>query len=491
MIGTPPLALSAADVVVVCPQSFRAAVGDWVQHRRDEGLSVQIIESDRDADKLTAAIRGTARQRTDFVVLIGDAPTMGQPCDPLKQVPVHYRPTTVSAEYGSTPLLSSDGCYGDFDGDGNPDAAVGRLPVDTPAELTRLIERIIAHESSRNFGSWRNRVNLVGGVGGFSPLIDNTIETATRTIVTSALPGETCVCVAHASPGHKFFPRQPFTTAVLDRYQQGCRFWVYAGHGLITELDRVPPRTGKPILDCESVNRLDRPLGNSPVALLLACYSGAVDGPRDSLAEEMIRCDGGPIAVLGGSRVTMPYGNTITAVGMIKAVYADRAPRLGTAWLRTVQQMYQEQIEDSSTTRVMIEALAGMFSPKGTKLLDERREHLLLYNLIGDPTLKLHHPRTAEVAVASGHAPDEAIRVDVTSPIDGQLTISLDRPLGSGTGDDPHDLTVASITTATVADKSVEHSFQLPSELRGPITVRVFVEGESAWATGSARTIIR
>lgn len=485
-----PTTLVAADVIVVCPPQFRDALSPWVEHRRDQGLSVETIDSHRDADALAGRIRNAASPQTRFVVLLGDAPTMGQPCDPETQVPLHYRPTTVSAQYGSTPLLSTDGCYGDLDGDGHPDAAVGRLPVDTPAELKRLIARIIAHESSRDFGAWRNRVNLIGGVGGFGPLIDSTIETATRTIVTATLPRDTCVHVAHASPGHPFFPSIPFTTAVLQRYREGCRFWVYAGHGLVTELDRVPPGTGTSILDCTSVRKLERPLGASPIALLLACYSGAVDGPQDSLAEEMLRCDGGPIAILAGSRVTMPYGNTLTAMGMIHAVYTEQSPRLGTAWLRAAQQMHQEQVTDSSPTRAMIDALAGMFSPKGTKLVEERREHLMLYNLIGDPTLQLHHPQTAQVEVTSGHAPGEDIHLSVTSPLDGQLTISLELPLGSGKGSDPNDVTLASLTAAVFADQPTEHTLRLPTGVDGPILVRAMIAGETGWATGSARTIV-
>ncbi len=481
----------SADVIAICPQEFRQALGVWIKHRQDDGLTVRVIDSQQDSKTLRQSVCDAADRDTRFVILIGDAPVMGQRCDCQRQVPIHYVATTVSAKYGSTPSLSSDLAYGDFDNDTNPDAVVGRLPVDTPQELSLLIDRIIAHESSRDFGAWRSRVDLIGGVGGFGPLIDGTIETATRTIVTSALPTETRTTIAHASPGHRFFPKQQFTDAVIDRYQQGARFWVYAGHGQITELDRVPARGGKPILDCQSVQLLNRPKGASPIAMILACYSGAVDAPDDSVAEEMLRCPGGPIAVLAGSRVTMPYGNTTAAVGMINAVYAQKLPRLGEAWLCALTEMHRDQATEQSGTRVMIDAIGTMFSPAGTTLVDERREHMLLYNLIGDPTLRLHHPQPLQVSAAAGYSAGQTIDVTITSPIAGLVTVSLDRPLGGSTVGDPNDTTIATMEMELQSGQPQTHHFKLPDNFNGPLVVRGQVAGESTWAVGAARTIVR
>lgn len=491
LLGSALHSARAADVVAVCPHDFREPLATWIEHREADGLKVCVIDSHPDPTILDQSIAQAAQSDTRFVVLVGDAPVIGRPCNVRRQVPIHYARTTVSARYGSTPTLASDFAYGDFNNDASPDAAVGRLPVDDPDELVRLIDRIIAHEESRDFGRWRSRVDLIGGVGGFSPMIDNTIETATRTIITGALPSETSTTIAHASPGHRFFPKQSFTDAVVDRYQQGSRFWVYAGHGQITELDRVPAQTGIPILDCQSVKRLNRPKGTSPIALILACYSGAVDAPQDSIAEEMLRTEGGPIAILAGSRVTMPYGNTTAAVGMINAVYAQKLPRLGQAWYSALMEMHREQPADQSSTRVMIDAMATIFSPKGTSLVNERREHMLLYNLIGDPTLRLHHPQSMEVTVPKGFQAGETIEITAISPLAGRLTVSLDRPLGAMIEGDPNDLSIAAMQTQVLPERSQKLKFKIPKDISGPIMVRALVAGESTWAAGAARTIVR
>lgn len=483
----------AAEVLVVCPPVFREALKPWVEHRHQEGLQVSLVEPGSDADQLRTRLARAADATTRYVLLIGDAPVVGTPCDPVCQTPILYAPTRVTAAWGSTPTLSSDLLFGDFDGDLVPEAVVGRLPVDTPAQLEDLVGRILARERSADFGSWRSEVQLVGGVGGFGALADQAIESVTRTIVTSMLPADTRTRVCYASPGHLFYPAEgSFTDAVLDRYRQGSRFWVYAGHGQVTQLDRVPgSRDGLPVLDRQSVKRLSRPAEGSPIAVMLACYTGALDAAEDSLAEEMLLCEGGPIAVLAGSRVTMPYGNTTAAVGLIDGVFKQRLPRLGDAWLNALRQMHQEGATETTSARIMIDALASIVSPPGTNLVDERREHMMLYNLIGDPTLRLQHPEPISVSVPAGHNPGEPVCVEVESPIAGTLRVCLDRPLGSVFEGDPNETTVASLEIPVQQGQAVAPTLTLPDGLSGPIVVRVTVAGDRVWGTGAARTIVR
>ncbi len=485
--------VSASDVIVVCPDQFRDALDRWIAYRRDDHLEVIVIPSQRDAASLQRTIIAAADEQTKYVMLVGDSPVIGAPCNVLRQVPIHYAPAKLTVAWGSPPTLATDMPFGDFDHDGVPDAAVGRLPVDDPGQLRKLVGRIIDHEQSDDFGAWRGQVQLTGGVGGFGFLADAAIESVTRTVVTSILPVETRTSVAYASPGHLFCPKNPsFTDAVLDRYQEGARFWVYAGHGRVTALDRVPQTAaGVPVLDQRSVRRLSRPAGGCPIAVVLACYTGASDAPEDSLAEEMLRCDGGPIAVFAGSRITMPYGNAIAAVGLINSVFEQRPPRIGDAWLSTLQGMNAKSSSDGSGSRLVIDALASVISPAGTNLQDERREHMRLYNLFGDPTLKLHHPHRMSLQVAAGHDLGEPIAVELVSPIDGLMTLSFDRPLGAVTEGDPNQLTVAAMTVPVLADRPSSPQVLLPEGVTGPIVVRAIVSGKKSWATAAARTMVR
>lgn len=510
---------SAAEVVVVCPPMFRSAMTPWLDFRRDEGLSVSVIESQANSAALLNSIRDIADESTAYIVLVGDAPAIGTTCNPSRQIPVGYHATTVTAAYGSTPMLSSDLGYGDIDVDGIPEASVGRLPVDTPEELESAVKKILAYEVNNDFGPWRSEVQLVGGVGGFGMMVDAAIESVTRTVVTGVLPPAIRTHVTYASVGHAFCPvdkdcTHEFSDAIIGNYARGSRFWVYAGHGQVTELDRFPqiaqhPRLklaphiklGKPILDGENVTRLSRPSGGAPIALLLACYTGAIDATEDSFAEKFWLAAGGPVAVIAGSRVTMPYGNATAAVGLIDGVFEQKLVRLGDAWRGTLADMHRDTSPDQTdtqtlspdraTSRVMIDALATMISPAGTKLVDERREHMRLYNLIGDPTMNLRHPQALEVQVQNSYASGEDIGVAVTSPIDGQLTVSIDRPLGAITQGDPNDVRVASITMDVTAGVTARPTFTLSPGSIGPMIVRASVAGQRAWASGGVQTILR
>ena len=475
----------AVDAIVVCPQPFREALRPWILHRQDEGMSVEIIDSRSDVASLRSAIRDAAGSETSYIVLVGDAPAIGTRCDPQRHVPMSYHRSNVTAAWGSTPTLSSDILLGDLDGDDVPDAVVGRLPVDRPDQLQSLVKRIIQYDDSNDFGPWRGKVQLTGGIGGFGKLADTTIESVTRTVVTNVLPLETRTSVIYASPGHAFCPvEKSFTDAVLNRYSEGARFWVYAGHGQITELDRVPPEPdGVPVLDQHSIKRMVCPTCEPPIAVMLACYTGAIDAPQDSLAEQMLLTEGGPIAVFAGSRVTMPYGNTTAAVGLIEGVFREKLPRLGDAWLCALRQMHKDDGDETelpakSKTRIMIDALAAIVSPSGTKLVDERREHMQLYNLIGDPTLRMHQPLPLGINVDAAHDPGEAITVIVKSPIDGRLQLTFDRPLGAITEGDPNQTTVAQLETKTQEGRLVQQRAILPADVTGPIIVRAIVSGK-------------
>ncbi len=486
--------VTAVDVVAVCPDQFRKSLQPWVDHRRDDGLEVCIIDSSENSKQLRQSIARAADEQTRYVVLIGDAPAIGMGfCDVSRQVPTHYVAPKVTAHWGSKVPISSDLPMGDLNDDGIPDVVVGRLPVQRTGDLDAIIKRIISYEQSNDFGAWRGDVQLIGGVGGFGMVADAAIESVTRNIVTSVLPAETRTTVCYASPGHVFCPKDvSFTDAVVNRYQRGARFWVYAGHGNVTQLDNVPrTRDGIPVLDRGSVRRLDRPANGAPIALMLACYTGAIDANEDSIAEQMLLTAGGPVAVFAGSRVTMPYGNATAAVGLINAVYEQKCVRLGDAWFCTLSEMHDDDNAQRSPTRVMIDTLATVISPSGTKLVDERREHMRLYNLLGDPTLQLHQPETVELNVAAGHEVGQPIELKITPPISGELRLTLDRPLGSVTTGDPNNTTVASLTLPVQANEPTVKQIVPAHDVVGPIVIRAILSGSKSWATGAARTILR
>ncbi|MAI71032.1 MAG: peptidase C25 [Rhodopirellula sp.] len=479
-------------VILVCPPDFTNAMQPWITQRKREGLSITTIQPPASGQELKTAIKKIASDETRSILLVGDAPVIGQTTDSSCQTPILYARTTVTAKWGSTPTLSSDMLYGDFDGDLIPEAAVGRLPVDRVSQLKTWISRIFARETSNDFGPWRSRVQVVGGVGGFGMIADTAIESVTRSIVTGMLPTDTRTHIYYASPGHHFCPdHKSFTRAVLDNYSEGARFWVYAGHGQVTELDRVAPSLGgKAVLDQESVNQLASAPAKAPIAVILACFTGACDASEDSIAEKMVLNGRGPVAVFAGSRITMPYGNTTAAVGLINGVFHQKLPRLGDAWLSALREMQMEQTDPNATGRMLIDALATLISPTGTKLPEERREHMLLYNLLGDPTLKLQHPLPLDLQRTTNKNDPDSMQLTLASPISGNLVITVDRPLGGVTNGDANNTLVMQTETTAVAGQVQKLDLKLAPEIEGPVVVRAMVSGDDAWASAAFKTIL-
>lgn len=526
----------AADVVVVCSADFEPGLQPWLIDRRGRGLEVAIVRPTDRAQSQTAAIDRHVDDQTSSIVLVGDAPVYGQTIRP-GEIASFELPTTVTAKFNSTKTFVTDLPYA---GDRFEQIAVGRLPVRSAAQLAVVVQKILANDHSVDFGPWRSRLELVGGVGGFGMMIDSAIESTARTILTSSLPRSTRPGVLYGSPGHRFYPSgDSFRDAVIDRYRGGCRFWIYAGHGQVTSLDRVPPRSaadpagGPPVLDNQSAGRLS---GRYPtIALMLACFNGAIDAPPPCLAETLITSPGGPVAVIAGSRVTMPYGNSKLSLSLIGSVYQSKSTTLGQAWSSAIGRMKRADAPPSKTGVAMfLDAIATMMHGDKNIADQERIEHASLFQLIGDPTMRIHPPGDAEVAIER----DETGSLDwqLTSPIDGIATLRIDAPLGGQTinPDDANQCTVWSKTVVVAGESLVRGTIQrsewenvtknaakktskkpsgispatatenaaddgvwadrtgqivgdLPS---GWYTLRVHIAGDDGWAAGSGKVLI-
>lgn len=559
----------AADVVVVQSPVFDASLHPWVIDRQKSGLEVSLVRPDPDPNVVRDRIREVANESSAYVVLVGSAPTFGRRATE-GMIPTFELPTTISRQFGSTPTLVSDAPYGLSLG-GELEMAVGRLPVRTAQELDVVVAKILASDHSTDFGPWRSRLELVGGVGGFGMMIDMAIESVSRSIVTSALPASVRSGVLYGSPGHQFFPSErSFQDSVLDRFATGSRFWVYAGHGQVHALDRVPATAaGVPVLDHESASRLAS-AAHPSVGLILACFSGAIDGPPlpedpsspridrsadgsagsasglagsgDCLAAAMLRQPGGPVAIIAGSRVTMPYGNSTLSMRLIDAVYGHKSTTLGQAWRETITSMRNGTPIDSPTAK-MVDSLAAIVSPaaktrqfkvgddKGDELEErnsddvdiqgdvrtavmnpaerlaaEMSEHAMLYNLLGDPTMKLFPAGNVLLETSLGVDAGDPIELRITSPIAGTATVTIDVPLGTPGLLNPNQTSVASYEFAVRGEQTITRSIDTTDLPQGWLTIRMHVEGippssgqndetpadeVPRWATGAARVHLR
>jgi hypothetical protein len=266
-----------------------------------------------------------------------------------------------------------------------------------------------------------------------------------------------------------------------------------------------------------------------PIALMLACLTGAYDARVDCFSEQLLAQPQGPIAVISGSRVTMPYGLSQFSSELINGCFRDRIETLGELVLQAKRRVWLDDEKDMAETntieisanevvdirkryRKIVTEMAQALNPSDHDLTLERREHVRLMNLLGDPLLKIPYPNPLEFEVPSRATSGEILRISGTSSQAGRLIVELslvrDRVPESvsalrvyqGTEQDHQQmdqnyqqsnrLTVERIEKSIDAG-SFEIDLQIPPGSSGRYVVSGYVYGDQEWLVGTKKVLIR
>ena len=505
----------AADTVVVCPEEFREALGPWLHYRAGQGHQAVVVSNLGSAGQIGRQIRELAHGgRLRFVVLVGDVEVgmWSYPKLRARCVPTHYAKAEVNVLWGSEPHIATDNAYADLDNDGVPELAVGRLSVDTPQQLRALVEKVIAYERSTDFGRWRRRVNVVAGVGGFGWIGDKVLDTATRFLLSQGIPGDYRASMTFGNWRSPYCPNpRLFHAAALERLNEGAWFWVYLGHGQPLGLDHVHMPDGHyPIFSVDDVAKL-RCARGAPIVLLLACHTGAFDASVDCLAERMVGQPRGPVAAVAGSRVTMPYAMSVLTSAMMEQLFKQHRPTLGEVILHAKRQAVAVP-DETAEIRKTLDAIGAAISPAPRQLAAERAEHLLLFNLLGDPLLRLRYPETVALECPTTASAGEPLHVSGVSPTEGRAVVELVVPRHRRDFEPParseystcaeslaqmqqtyrraNDRQLAAVESG-VSPGRFEVKLDVPEHARGACRLRVFIEGGEGFSSGHAMVDVR
>ncbi len=528
LLGAGP-APPPVDTLVFCPADFSAALAPWVEYRQGQGHRIKVLHDVASKEAMRGEIRRrAARGGLRFVLLVGDAHSAS---NPRNITPTHLAQAKVNLAWGSEPRLATDNWFVDLDDDIAPDLAIGRLTADSSAELRTMVQKIMAYEAATS-GAWQRRVNFIAGVGGFGSLADAMIESTAKKFITAGVPSSYRTTMTYASWRSPYCPDpRGFRQTAIARMNEGCLFWVYMGHGQRRYLDLVrTPGAAYPIFDVRDVPRV-RTAAGAPVAVFLACYTGAFDEPRDCLAEELLKSGTGPIAVLAGSRVTMPYGMAVLGSALLDEHFQtqhsrdnnfqDRQPVLGELLMHAKRRLVQNEQPSADNAqragqglsqRAWLDAIAKAISPAPEQLTAERAEHAQLFNLFGDPLLRLPRPRTLTVRAAKKTRASEQLVASIENATAGRCTIEVvcrrDRltfrptPRPRFVNDDQHlsafDDTYNrandqrwTIETFQTTAGSFQRTLDIPSEARGHAHIRVMIESDAGLALGVSDIYIR
>ena len=424
-------------IALVTPPVFLSELAPWIRHRRSQGYAVYVLAHPQDVSQITAEkirerIRRLATQvPISAVLLVGNA--SARPSENQTDIiPSPMLECRVIHHFGEETRLASDDWYGDFDGDGVPDAAVGRFPVARSDELESIVRKTIRYETETVPGPWCRRLQIVAGTGNFSPILDGVIESSVRHTLSETIPPSWQLSFLHADWKSSFCPSPlDFRDELIASFEAAPLFWAYFGHGRHRMLDPLSTPLGyAPTLSGEDFPRL-RCRGTFPIAMLFCCYGGMLDRDTPSLAEEMILQNEGPVAVIAASRTTMPYGMSVFGVelfnGILDGQHAGAGTRLeiGSLILHAKRRMLlqtqeSERIEKKPfekrskrvSVRAGLETMAKSFDPTASKLPIQLEEHAAMFHLFGDPLLGILLPGTIKMTCPERCKSGEVIRVE-------------------------------------------------------------------------------
>lgn len=408
-IFTWAITVVAPNTLVVCPSEYHKTLEPWVAYRTAQGYRIEIVTPADSSEALQATIAKHAQTgQLQYVLLIGDVPERILQSKPIQEGPLmiatHYRAAKVNVRFGSTPQIATDAPYADVDGNGVSDLAIGRISVDSADELSTVIEKIIRYEQAvahrgHQKQNYQKHLKIVAGKGGFSPAVDRMIELTARQMIRQIVPANYQVSLTQLEQSNQ---ATNSSRRIRTQLETPSTAWIFLGHGLPSGLYATAGgRRPQPVLSVQDLatTPLAAPSGGNPLAVLLACYAGAFDATDDCLAEELLVQPGGPIAVIAASRVSMPYGNTVFGYELLKAYFSGQGETLGQCYLDAQRSVILGDREEPQ--RKAFDQLARAMMPAPVDLVNERREHVQMYHLLGDPLLRIHSATpTAELSKA-------------------------------------------------------------------------------------------
>ena len=426
-----PQQVTAKLVLCVCAEEFESAWQPWIKYRNQQGYVVKILRPKGSAAGIRESLKRLQQSHEiAAIVLVGDAPSFfkgkfGERTD--WHIPTFYSQAKVNVLFGSEPEVASDLPYGDLNGDGIIDVPVGRIPVVDAQQLAGYVKRVQEYEKEYSSASDKRDIHFVAGVGGFGPALDGVLTSVTRKFISQGIPGSFRVTMTQASWQSPFCP-DPFAFGkhTINRLNQGGLFWVYMGHGLRDQLDRVvvPGEQPVSILRRQNLEGVDVQ-GMPPVCVFLACYVGAFDSNDPCIGEQLMLLERGPIAVYAASRVSMPYAMSVMGDGMLRQSFRLREELLGNVITNAKRSLVVPAQADRTANRMLLDNLAGTLSPAPHLLKEERAEHALMFNLLGDPLLRLNYPRGVKLTSPVTARNGSDIQVGFQAPVAGKAILEL------------------------------------------------------------------
>lgn len=330
-----------ADYLVISHADFMQAVQPLVQFRTGQGMTTTVVDVAWLYDQFNAGILDPqaiknfidyayhqwAGPAPSFVLLVGDANF-----NPMAYNPAYYG--AWERTYLPTFNLVIDPYTGEVAVDnelvtvsGNdilPDLFIGRMPAQSAASVSAMVNKTIEYERVTPPGDWRQRTlfvadNYLNANGAPDPA--GNFEAVIQGVIAETIPDWYAIDRVYYDPSPNRPPdawRYPTTNeardAVAAAINNGALFTNYVGHATIDKWAENVWTTG----DIPLLNNLDR----LTIAVSMDCLDGYFDWPnRPSLAETMLAyANGGTVAHWAPTGLGVATGHDVLHKGFYEAI---------------------------------------------------------------------------------------------------------------------------------------------------------------------------
>jgi len=311
---------NAADLVIISNVAFAQAASALVPVRQRDGINAAVVDVEDLYDEFNFGMRGPEairaflqsaaqwKTRPRWVLLVGDASVDPRNYSGLGAF--DFVPTKlVDTVYLKT---ASDDWLADIDGDGFADYAIGRIPVRTADDATRVFDKIVARGTPS--GAWANGVLSVFDRPEGYDFAASAAEASA--LVPSSLSVQKIDYAQSASP----------SSDTIRALNQGQLLVDYVGHGTVDlwGLDGVFTASDAGAL----VN------GNHlPFVVAMNCLNGYfADIWSTSMAEALLEApNGGAVGVWASSALTEPDGQQRMNTELFRQLFGGGNPTIGEA----------------------------------------------------------------------------------------------------------------------------------------------------------------
>ena len=446
---------NGADYIVITHNHFIQDIQRLAAFRSQQGLRTKVVDVQNIYDEfnhgilnpkairefLSYAYHNWQSPAPTYVFIAGD--TNNDIKNKLNFVP------TMQVQIPGHGSSASDHQFVTFRGeDSFADMLIGRMPANNRVDLRIFIERTINYETDSPIGPWHKRLLMLAGS-------NLRFHWQTNQLITdNQLNGKYQTERIYAPPAAELTLTNedtltPIGRRVIDGFNDGASIINYIGHG------GGGRWASSRMLDFKDPEQNLTNISQLPLVISMTCYTGAFDGDKNSLAEELLRSEnGGAVAVIGATSIGLLDGDYFLNAEIFDVIFNKQMHTLGA-------------ILAQAKTQFLINA------PSFLDLAE-------VFTLFGDPATDLKIPSN-KIQVTADISTNPAQNVSQRNAL---FSVSGTLPDRNFSGD--AEITIVP-TTETAISKGIAPKQEIGTVLNGKVSAEIRVPADPEFDVGAVQ----